>query len=550
MMENKDLEAEIHPLKNEDKKLQGTLGTQMGKEEPPKVSSQLSRLSRCRRVVFFLSLFICLFTVFVISFIVPCPEWSVAQGMWRINFSQAVTYNFLGLRDVNMDKIQDVLVLYKSTNTSSNSSGSCSDEGFSTPCTFVAALSGVNGSVLWERPAAQDRALVDCAGPLPGHRGAASTCFFLGRSSSLMAVDSSTGGTLWSSRDLVGKNASLLNALLRVPDMNADGSPDLLLLTQEGTEVQGYVYSSSTGQQIGPPGNLSVDGPSGAPLHLSRASAHHVLFPCGGSLCGFSMKAQAEEATRKDSPLRRDPQWEAVLNTSAQALRSAGSIRYLVKAPSLANEDLLVVGSEACVLLSGPELELKWTVHITQVLRRPIFGRYKPDTWAVVLENGTNSDRQILLLDLSSGAVLWSHLLPSSSRDPHSASLMTADHRSVFFFWGLHQPVGTNETEPAEARHCLYMFHPTLPSVLLALVNISDNIIAFRAVLLEPSRHAACVVLTGPTSPDVPGLVSVTKYEVRALVSSSKVVHLAEGGQDSDQVIQDRFSRLRYWNES
>lgn len=89
MMENKDLEAEIHPLKNEDKKPQGTLGTQMGKEESPKVSSQLSRLSRCRRVVFFLSLFICLFTVFVISFIVPCPEWSVAQGMWRMNFSQA-----------------------------------------------------------------------------------------------------------------------------------------------------------------------------------------------------------------------------------------------------------------------------------------------------------------------------------------------------------------------------------------------------------------------------------------------------------------------------
>lgn len=114
-----------------------------------------------------------------------------------------------------------------------------------------------------------------------------------------------------------------------------------------------------------------------------------------------------------------------------------------MKAPSLANEDLLVVGSEACVLLSGPELELKWTVHITQVLRykvllqgmclalrsltlgaqghpsangahcpppppprlpsdlscsssrRPIFGRYKPDTWAVVLENGTNTNRQV-----------------------------------------------------------------------------------------------------------------------------------------------------------
>lgn len=53
-----------------------------------------------------------------------CP--TLKSRLWSC-FS--VTYNFLGLRDVNRDRIQDVLVLYKSTNTSSNSSGSCLDEG-------------------------------------------------------------------------------------------------------------------------------------------------------------------------------------------------------------------------------------------------------------------------------------------------------------------------------------------------------------------------------------------------------------------------------------
>lgn len=94
------------------------------------------------------------------------------------------------------------------------------------------------------------------------------------------------------------------------------------------------------------------------------------------------------------------------------------------------------------------------------------------------------------------------------------------------------------------------MFHPTLPSVLLELANVSANIIAFHAVLFEPSRHAACLLLTGPASPDVPGLVSVAKHKVRDLILSSRVVHLAEGGPDSDETVRDRFSRLRYRSEA
>lgn len=41
--------------------------------------------------------------------------------------------------------------------------------------------------------------------------------------------------------------------------------------------------------------------------------------------------------------------------------------------------------------------------------------------------------------------MLWSQHLPSLPGGPPSTSLMTADHRSAFFFWGLHELVSANE---------------------------------------------------------------------------------------------------------
>nr|KAF6272086.1 hypothetical protein mMyoMyo1_010882 [Myotis myotis] len=218
--------------------------------------------------------------------------------------------------------------------------------------------------------------------------------------------------------------------------------------------------------------------------------------------------------------------------------------------PGKGGEDLLLVSPDSCVLLEGQELAPRWTFSAPQVLRKPILGHYKPDTLAVVVENGTGIDRQIRLLDLSTGAVLWILALPGLPGYPPSASLLTADHRSAFFFWGLHELVGANQMEPGDTQHSLYMFHPTLPGVLLELANVSANIVAFQAALLEPGRHAACILLTGPASPDAPGLVSMAKHKVQDLILSSRVVHLTEGGADSDQDIRDRLSRLRYRSEA
>ncbi|XP_062955837.1 protein FAM234A-like isoform X2 [Cynocephalus volans] len=487
-MDNKDLEAEIHPLKNEDRKSQENLGNQSKNEDNLKSMPPQSRLSRCRTVAFFLSLFICLFVVFVVSFIIPCPDRPVSQGMWRVDYNAAVTYDFLAMEDVNRDRIQDILFLYKDTNSSNTFNRSCADEG----------------ETLWSRPSS------------------------------------------------FGRNASILSPLLQVPDIDGDGAPDLLILTQEEKEVNGHIYSGSTGHQIGHRGSLGVAGESGSLLHVTRTGAHYVLFPCEGSLCGCSVEGLYEKVTGRDGPFKKDPHWENMLNatTHRMHLHSSGVVRYLMSVPGKAGKDVLLVSSEACELLDGQELVPRWTFHASQVLRKPILGHYRPDALAVVIENGTGIDRQILLLDLSSGAMLWTHTLPSLPGGPPSSSLPTADHRSAFFFWGLHEMVSTNEMETGAAQHSLYMFHPTLPRVLLELANVSANVIAFNVVLFEPSRHAAYVLLTGPVSSDVPGLVSVTKHKVQDLVPGSRVVRLGEGRSDSDQAIRDRFTQLRYRSEA
>ena len=88
MTDGKDLEAEIHPLKSENRKVPENAGGPAGKE-PRKTPAPQTRLSRCRTAAFFLSLFACLLVVFVVSFIIPCPDRPASQGVWRIDYIAA-----------------------------------------------------------------------------------------------------------------------------------------------------------------------------------------------------------------------------------------------------------------------------------------------------------------------------------------------------------------------------------------------------------------------------------------------------------------------------
>ncbi|XP_045141950.1 protein FAM234A [Echinops telfairi] len=474
MVDNKDLDAEIHPLKSEDGRPAESGRSPSEKEEPGRSSParRHSRLSRCRAVAFFLSLFLCLLVAFIVSFIIPCPERPESQREWRIDYNRAV---------------------------------------FEAPHEAVPRGHELGGTT-------QGQYLC-------------------------------VGDTLWSRADSLGANTSTLSDMLWAPDVDSDGLSDLLVLTREEEEASVHFYSGSSGSPVGGRGRLGADCEGSALLHITGTGAHYLLFPCAGSLCCRSVKSLLEEVTGAASLLQTDVLWERAINASTYrvSLASPGAILYQLAIPGLgAASDLLLVGSEACVLLNGQDLTPRWTLADVQVSRKPVLGHYKPDTVAVMIENGTSTDRQILLLDLSTGAILWHQPVPGLLRSPPSASLLTADHRSAFFFWGFPEGESTNQTETRDTPHSLYMVHPTLPSVRLELTNISGNIVAFTAVLLEPSRHAAYVLLTGPESPAAPGLVSLAKHKVRDSIASSRVMRLGHDQAKSDQAIRDRFSRLRY----
>ena len=83
----------------------------------------------------------------------------------------------------------------------------------------MAAVSGANGSILWERPVAQDGAFVECGILQPRGSAAPSACVVLGRPGPLVAVDTLTGGLLLAAGPLGSRSQGcmLLRGQLTLP---------------------------------------------------------------------------------------------------------------------------------------------------------------------------------------------------------------------------------------------------------------------------------------------------------------------------------------------
>uniref|UniRef100_A0A4X2JXU0 FAM234A/B beta-propeller domain-containing protein n=1 Tax=Vombatus ursinus TaxID=29139 RepID=A0A4X2JXU0_VOMUR len=506
---DKELEAEIHPLKHDDKKPQGNLESRTEKDGSFKKASHHSRFAQCHTVIFCFLLFTCLFVVFIISFIIPCPD---HKNLWEINYNTTVTYDFMAFKDINEDTVQDIIFLYKDTNSSNSFNISCTDEGFSSLCTFLAAVSGANGSLLWEKPVAQEVANMECfdnqttEGPPPP-----SGCFIVGKYNSFLAVDSSTGEILWKLPSSFGVNTSVLSPFLNIPDVTDDEVQDLLLFLKSGREIKSYLYSSSTGEQVGSVSRLNLEGEVGYIMHVTNTGAYYITFHSASSLYGYSLKDLYEQMTREKKKFEEDPYWKIMIDNATHRIPpslSQGTIRYLMKVPRRAEEDILLMKSD-------------WTLNACEVLRKPVLGYYKPGALATVLENGTGVQRKILIVDAASGAILWSYTLNSFAGTPKSATVQTADRRSAFFFWS-----STNQMETVDSQKNLYVFHLTFPNIFLELTNITKNIVAFN-VLFEQNHHASYVLLTGPMNQEWPGLVSLSKQKVKDNVLTAQVIWLA-----------------------
>ncbi|NXF23852.1 F234A protein, partial [Rhodinocichla rosea] len=546
VMDNKDSEAEIHPLKTEDVKAQENHEHYV--ERRIVKSSGLSRLSRWRTAAFFISLFLCLIIVFAFSFIIPCPERPVSERTWFQYYNNTVPYPFLAIGDVSEDKVQDVLFAFKSSN-SSRFNMSCLDEGLPSPCAFVAAVSGRNGNVLWESPAAEDVQWLQCDIQQLG-TAATPGCLVVEKPLSLTAVSLNTGEVLWrQSRDF-GANYTVLTPLSVIPDVDNDRIQDLMIfITKEG-QVKVFIYSGKTGQQVGSTGSLRVDGTARC-VRLQLHSSSYFLFYTGTALLGNSRKHIGVSyldllcREKNSKPHSKTIHGLKSLIISLSLFRFE-DIRYLAKVPGRSRDNILVVDSEMAKLISTKDLHTVWTLNVSRVLSEPLLGYYKPDARGVVLESEIGPNRKkVMIVESESGAVQWELKLNSGPGSPGPATLPTADHRSAFLMWGDFQEPA-NDTRPRAPLQKLYLFHPSYTNVVLELRNSTDQIIAFTAALFERSRHACYVLLRGPQPREGPGPVSLMKRKLKEDVAVSRVLWLHRTPGDEEQHIRDRLYRMRF----
>ncbi|XP_051878186.1 protein FAM234A [Pristis pectinata] len=568
MTENKDLEAEIHPLKNEEVRTQDSNeAPDKPKETKSKKLTKFGQLSQWRTAAFFLVLFLCLIVVFAFSFIIPCPVRPSSQRAWIRTFENAVTYPFLTLWDANKDKVADVMFVFKDSNNTNN--GSCVyEEGLSIPCAHLTLLSGTNGSLLWKRAIAEDIQHVQCGVQnLSGTKS--SGCLVIGIPHYLTAI-SSSGETLWRLNTSLAADLSVIGPALVLPDLDGDEIGDLLLFfvpDDQGTSVNKLIFLLISGKSGDPIGQKVYHNitkglmPSSPLIHITNTGAYYILF-IQGNVQGVALKDIYAQATglplltSKLNPIlkKSDPEWEKKTDTMSgmvEVYRSK-TTKYLqqVQVPGKKAGKLLISTNDAVELLDGQSLQTYWYHNLSQIQGVPLPGYFNMDgVFDFLIEDLIEKDKKkVTIVDGKSGKILWEEELIYRENCPKPSSVNTIS-RSIFLFWG-ELPTQSNVSlleSFSEKSHNLYMVHPSHPNVILELKNSTENVVASTTALFEQSRHAGSVLLLGQPLGSKPGLLKIIKQKLKDLIYLSRVRRLKKGHDDfGDDELREYFHRMRY----
>ncbi|KAG9349929.1 hypothetical protein JZ751_026282 [Albula glossodonta] len=556
MQDPTDCTAEAQPLKGEE----GAEGQPPppGKKKGCWGGLGFSQLSNWRTAGFFLSLFLCLTVVFAFSFIIPCPVRPVYLRTWNRTFPQAATYDFLAITDANKDKVLDVLFVLKASEGSQNMT--CLNQSLPTPCVFMSAVAGTNGDTLWERPLAPEFHWAQCG--LEG-LGLESKGCLLSHADQLTAINKHNGEILWQQMQPPNLNSKL--PVLTVPDLDGDGVSDVVLIGTALAQTRLVVLSGKTGTQIGSEVVLDSGEVARHLLHTTAKGSHYILLQKDSGLYGQALwKIAAQAKAGSETNLKKDKGWEE--KTSADSgdvlLYKSDSLQHVLRtAKGSSTSNLLLVTEGSVELISGDSLQSLWRTNTSRVLRwshaplpclsqshptpphphsaipltatlsvgkglcEPSFGHFNKDGTpdVVIEEEFANGTKRVMILDGSTGGVLWEVHLLLRPNTPKPCSVNTINSFSVFVLWG-EMLSETNSSISSSNKRFSYMLHPQYYNVLLEKSSIIDHIIAFKATLLERGRHASYIMLTGPQGEGLEGVVTLTKRKLKEDIPESRIM--------------------------
>ncbi|XP_068160935.1 protein FAM234A [Antennarius striatus] len=503
-----------------------------------------ANLTHWRTAIFFFSLFLCLTIVFAFSFIIPCPVRPQYQVSWNRSFPDAATYDFLAVEDTSRDKVNDIMFVLKTQGIQNNT---CSAAGLSSPCVFVLAVDGTDGTTMWKLPLSSEYHWAQCG----LNKGASRNWDCLvSHSDQLTTIDNYTGDVRWQQARPSGLQGSV--PVLSVPDLNEDNVNDLVLVASDNTQTQLIFISGESGVQIGSTVVLDSIETTNHLLHHTSEGSHYVLLQKENGLYGVALwRIAAKAKPGMESVLKKDKHWEknASPTTGFVPIYKSDSLRYVLKAGHTDNSpNLLVVTETETSIVDGKTLQLVWSFNTSSVLREPSFGHFnKDDVLDIVVEEDIgNYRKRVVILDGKSGDMLWEVELLAAQNSPGPSAVHTTNSFSIFVFWGT-LPAETNSSVPMISDRCTYMLHPLYSNVLLESTSSLDHIVTFKATLMERGRHAAFILLTGPETEGAEGTVVLSKRKLKQDIPESNVRRIGTGGtSETNEDIKEVFSRLRF----
>ncbi|KAM4022756.1 protein FAM234B isoform 1-T1 [Anomaloglossus baeobatrachus] len=507
----------------------------------PELKPPSSLISYVRTTVFLLTVVISMIMVLICAFLIPCPM-NGQHNMWTLHVGYDTEFSSpLELFDVNQDGVPDVLLTFLSSRINASQ-----DVVKQRP--FLSVLSGTSGSVVWSRHTQENLRSIQC-GQLVIKQN--DTCLLTGTYKLLSLITASTGESLWTmSLNHVSSGTVAAPAVI-LPDLDDDFTNDLLVLTigESQPDLGFLLVSGRTGNPLGAIVKYSIMGEGkllGPQAYYTSQGAIYILFGFG-NIQAFALRdiyAQTKIGGNFPSALQRiDPDWEkkrSVNHSKLINVFSAG-VEFLQTVPVyLSNfSDLLVTTKDSVALLSGQDLEQRWSINLNNIYSHPKPGYFNSDgslDFFIQIQSNATEKKVIVIDGVTSGS-LWEWAFPwhEHEKETEAMSLLTADGKSVFLFWGEGVVSGNGSQMPNKKpdvpwmRH-LYLLCPTYPGVVLDLFNVSSSIVASAVGIREMEKDALLAILTAEQEQSPSGIISrnltVTKVGMRWALSSSRAVPL------------------------
>ncbi|XP_032823038.2 protein FAM234A isoform X1 [Petromyzon marinus] len=488
-----------------------------------------SRSGRMRTAAFIVALFVCVLSVLVFAFFIPCPVVMPPRAAWEVELpAHAETATALAMLRVNKDPTTDVIVMYRTLNGSGDAAARCVKAGFASGCTEVMAVSGVDGARLWRRPLHGRPSSLRCDGKHGGSKSEKGRCLLSGEIGPLRSVVADNGKDIWEAWTGAEDEAPrVLTPPLEVGDLDGDTTPDVLFwvapsltLSQNGSFL---LLSGSSGKPIGSAVSHAI-APGEKPLPLRLLFTAHgaafVLIASGWEvqalpLADIYLRAVSTASHSTVAPTLRThaATWAGMADNLTGIVlvhrSSLGPIEAVVPIPVGAwrgHPALLVAAAGNVRLLNASGLETLWEVSVSRLLSLPVYGFFNNDSIPDILvehELGQGL-MQVSVLDGLSGSALWTAVLGASGSRAAGVSVLSVvgGGRDAFAFWGRGAPADSaNGSGPAAQSpvHQLYLLHGEIAHLLIPLANSSGPVEGHAATLWDKEKDIGYAFVAAPS---------------------------------------------------